>query len=135
MLDIKVLRSDYERIMEIMKVRGENVGDISAVLELDKQKREYLYETEQLKAKQNEVSKQIPKLKKEGQDVSGIFAQMKEISDRTKELDNVVRETDEKIQQIMLSIPNIPHPSVPVGDTDEDNVEVRKWGTPNSHPL
>lgn len=130
MLDIKVLRSDYERIMEIMKVRGENVGDISAVLELDKQKREYLYETEQLKAKQNEVSKQIPKLKKEGQDVSGIFAQMKEISDRTKELDNVVRETDEKIQQIMLSIPNIPHPSVPVGDTDEDNVEVRKWGTP-----
>lgn len=130
MLDIKVFRSDYERIMEIMKVRGENVGDISAVLELDKQKREYLYETEQLKAKQNEVSKQIPKLKKEGQDVSGIFAQMKELSDRTKELDNVVRETDEKIQQIMLSIPNIPHPSVPVGDTDEDNVEVRKWGTP-----
>jgi len=130
MLDIKVLRNDYERITEIMKVRGESVGDISKVLELDKQKREYLFETENLKAKQNEVSKQIPRLKKEGKDVSAIFEEMKTISERTKELDNLIREVDIDINDIMLSIPNIPHASVPIGDTDEDNVEIRKWGEP-----
>ena len=73
MLDIKVIRNDFERITEIMKVRGENVGDISRVVELDEQRRQVLYNTETLKAKQNEVSKQIPVLKKEGKDVSGIL--------------------------------------------------------------
>ncbi len=130
MLDIKVLRNDYERIIEIMKVRGENVGDISRVLELDEKKRQFLYNTETLKAKQNEVSKQIPALKKEGKDVSGIFAEMKEISEQVKELDAKVRELDEEIKGIMMTIPNIPHESVPVGETDEDNVEIRKWSEP-----
>ena len=130
MLDIKLLRTDYERIMEIMKVRGESVGDIGKVLEYDEKRREYTFETETLKAKQNEVSKQIPVFKKEGKDVSGIFAEMKQISERSKELDGLIRELDEKINAIMLTIPNIPHPSVPVGDTDEDNVEIRKFGEP-----
>ncbi len=130
MLDIKLLRTDYERIMEIMKVRGESVGDIGKVLEYDEKRREYTFETETLKAKQNEVSKQIPVFKKEGKDVSGIFAEMKQISERSKELDGLIRELDEKINAIMLTIPNIPHPSVPIGDTDEDNVEIRKFGEP-----
>ena len=132
MLDIKLLRNDYERIMEVMKVRGESVGDIGKVLEYDEQRRQLTYETETLKAKQNEVSKQIPMLKKEGKDVAPIFAEMKEISEKSKELDVKIRELDEKINEIMLTIPNIPHPSVPIGDTDEDNVEVRKFGTPTS---
>ena len=132
MLDIKLLRNDYERIMEVMKVRGESVGDIGKVLEYDEQRRQLTYETETLKAKQNEVSKQIPMLKKEGKDVAPIFAEMKEISEKSKELDVKIRELDEKINEIMLTIPNIPHPSVPIGDTDEDNVEIRKFGTPTS---
>ena len=66
MIDIKLLRTDFDRIKEIMKNRGETVGDIDKVLELDKERRELVYETEQLKAKQNEVSKQIPALKKDG---------------------------------------------------------------------
>ncbi|MBR2472277.1 MAG: serine--tRNA ligase, partial [Clostridia bacterium] len=132
MLDIKLLRNDYERIMEVMKVRGESVGDIGKVLEYDEQRRQLTYETETLKAKQNEVSKQIPALKKEGKDVAPIFAEMKEISEKSKELDAKIRELDEKINEIMLTIPNIPHPSVPIGDTDEDNVEIRKFGTPTS---
>ena len=132
MLDIKLLRNDYERIMEVMKVRGESVGDIGKVLEYDEQRRQLTYETETLKAKQNEVSKQIPALKKEGKDVAPIFAEMKEISEKSKELDGKIRELDEKINEIMLTIPNIPHPSVPIGDTDEDNVEIRKFGTPTS---
>ncbi len=130
MIDIKLLRTDAENIKAIMKNRGEAVGDIDKILELDKKRRELVFETEQLKAKQNEVSKQIPALKKEGKDVSGIFAEMKTISDRAKELDDEIRVVDEQINRLMMEIPNIPHPSVPMGDTDEDNVEVRKFGEP-----
>ena len=130
MLDIKVLRKDFEHISEVMKVRGENIGDMSKVLELDDKRREYVYETEQLKAKQNEVSKQIPMLKKEGKDVAPIFEEMKQISEKTKELDGFIRDLDEEIYNIMMTIPNIPHESVPVGETDEDNVEIRRWSEP-----
>lgn len=130
MLDIKILRTDAENIKEIMKNRGEAVGDIDKILELDGKRRELVYETEQLKAKQNEVSKQIPALKKEGKDVSGIFAEMKTISDKAKELDDEIRKIDDEIYKRMLEIPNIPHPSVPMGDTDEDNVEIRKFSEP-----
>ena len=130
MLDIKILRKDFEHISEIMKVRGENIGDIGKVLELDNKRREYVYETEQLKAKQNEVSKQIPMLKKEGKDVAPIFEEMKAISEKTKDLDSIIRDLDEQIYNIMMTIPNIPHESVPVGQTDEDNVEIRRWSEP-----
>ena len=130
MIDIKLLRTDAENIKKIMENRGEAVGDIDKILELDKKRREFVYETEQLKAKQNEVSKQIPALKKEGKDVSGIFAEMKTISDKAKELDDEIRIVDEQITRLMMEIPNIPHPSVPMGDTDEDNVEIRKFGEP-----
>ena len=130
MLDIKILRTDAENIKEIMKNRGEAIGDIDKILDLDKKRRELVYETEQLKAKQNEVSKQIPALKKEGKDVSGIFAEMKTISEKAKELDEEIRVVDEQITRLMMEIPNIPHPSVPMGDTDADNVEIRKFSEP-----
>lgn len=130
MLDIKILRTDAERIKKIMEVRGETMGDIDSVLALDKEKRELVYETEQLKSKQNEVSKQIPVMKKEGKDTAPVFEEMKKISERTKELDGKIRELDESINKLMLTIPNIPHESVPVGDTDEDNIEIRRWGEP-----
>ena len=130
MIDIKLLRTDAENIKKIMENRGEAVGDIDKILEIDKKRRELVFETEQLKAKQNEVSKQIPALKKEGKDVSGIFAEMKEISDKAKELDDEIRVVDEQINRLMMEIPNIPHPSVPMGDTDEDNVEIRKFSEP-----
>ncbi len=130
MLDIKVLRDDYDHIMEVMKVRGENVGDIDKALALDEEKRKMQYEVQQLKAKKNEVSKQIPMMKKEGKDVEPIFAEMKEIGEKEKDLDTKIRDTEEELEKIMMTIPNIPHPSVPIGETDEDNVEVRRWGEP-----
>jgi len=128
MLDIKILRNDTARIKDMMKVRGEAVVDIDKVIELDKDRREMLFETEQLKAKQNEVSKQIPALKKAGQDTTEIFEEMKVIQIRTKELDGQIRELDAQIDGIIMTIPNIPHESVPIGDTDDDNVEIRRWG-------
>ena len=130
MLDIKVLREDYDHVMEVMKVRGENVGDIDKAIALDEEKRKMQYEVQQLKAKKNEVSKQIPMMKKEGKDVEPIFAEMKEISEKEKELDSKIRDTENELEKIMMTIPNIPHSSVPIGETDEDNVEVRKWGEP-----
>lgn len=130
MLDIKVLRDDYDHVMEVMKVRGENVGDIDKALALDEEKRKMQYEVQQLKAKKNEVSKQIPMMKKEGKDVEPIFAEMKEIGEKEKNLDTKIRDTEEELEKIMMTIPNIPHPSVPIGETDEDNVEVRRWGEP-----
>jgi len=134
MLDIKRIRTDYEHIIEVMKVRGESVGDIGKIVDLDKEKRALLSETETLKAKQNEVSRKIPALKKAGEDVQPVFEEMKQISEKTKEIDQKIREVDEELRYLMMCIPNIPHESVPVGDSDEDNVEIRRVGEPRQFP-
>jgi seryl-tRNA synthetase len=131
MLDIKLLRKDPEAVKKAMAKRKENIN-IDGVLALDNRRRELLFEVEQLKNKQNTVSKQMPALKKEGKDVAGLFDEMKLLSNRIKELDITVKEVDIEIEKLMLTIPNIPNESVPVGDTDEDNIEVRKWGEPRS---
>ena len=129
MLDIKLIRTETERVKKALSRRKE-VVDIDGLLELDTKRRELLFEVEQLKSKQNEVSKQIPVLKKEGKDVAPIFAEMKKLSDDIKVIDEKVRELDEQIQTIMYTIPNIPNDEVPDGDTDEDNVEIRRFSEP-----
>ena len=129
MLDIKVIRTETERVKKALARRKENI-DIDAILELDAQKRELLFEVEQLKSKQNEESKRIPAMKKAGEDTAPIFADMKLLSDKIKELDEKVRALDEDLYKRMLTIPNIPCDDVPDGMTDEDNVEVRRFMEP-----
>ncbi|MBE7031066.1 MAG: serine--tRNA ligase [Ruminococcaceae bacterium] len=129
MLDIKLIRTETDKVKEALARRKEQV-DIDAVLALDEKRRAILFEAEQKKNRQNEVSKQIPALKKEGKDVAPIFAEMKELSEQIKGHDEELRAIDEQIQAIMLTIPNIPNPTVPDGDTDEDNVEIRKFAEP-----
>ena len=129
MLDIRLIRQEPEKVKAALK-RRKAEDRVDELLALDTERRDVLYNVEQLKNKQNTVSKQIPVLKKEGKDVAPIFAEMKELSDEVKSLDEKVREIDEKIEKIMLSIPNIPSDDVPDGDTDEDNVEVRKFMEP-----
>lgn len=129
MLDLKLIRTETEKVKKALARRKE-VVDIDALLALDTKRREMLYEVEQLKNKQNDVSKQIPSLKKEGKDVAPIFEEMKKLSAQIKEFDEKVRDLDEKIQQIMYTIPNIPNDEVPDGDTDEDNVEIRRFSEP-----
>lgn len=131
MLDIKFLRNNFEDVKQAMEKRNEDF-DLSKFQELDTKRRTLLQEVEQLKAEQNTVSKQIPALKKEGKDVAHILKEMKELSAKVKELDTEVRKVDEELNDWMLTIPNLPHPSVPDGDTDEDNVEVRKFGEPTT---
>ena len=129
MLDIKVIRTETERVKKAMARRKENV-DIDAVIALDEKRRGLLYEAESLKAKQKEESKKIAVLKKEGKDASGIFAELKDLSDRIKELDGQIRDAEDELYKMLLSIPNIPNDTVPDGNSDEDNVEIRRWGEP-----
>lgn len=129
MLDIKILRQEPERIKDALKKRN-NPLDIEPAIELDKQRRAILTEVEQKKAKQNEISKKIPQMKKAGENTDSIFAEMKELSNEIKADDDKVREIDEQLRDFMLKIPNIPNPEVPVGADDSENVEIRKFGTP-----
>lgn len=129
MLDMKVIRGETERVKAALARRKEDV-DIDGVIALDDKRRAILYEVEGLKAKQNEASKKIPAMKKAGEDVSPVFAEMKEISDKVKALDEDVKDIEGKIYEAMLRIPNIPNDDVPDGDTDEDNVEIRRFGEP-----
>lgn len=129
MLDIKLLRNEPEKIKEALKNRANDL-DIAPAIELDAQRREILAQVEQMKAKQNEITKQIPAMKKAGEDTEAIFAEMKELSGEIKELDAKVGEIDEKLRDFMLRIPNIPSEKSPIGTDDSDNVEVRRWSEP-----
>ncbi len=129
MLDIKILRTEPDKIREALKKRNNDL-DISPAIELDIKRREYLTEVEQKKATQNEINKKIPAMKKAGEDTTAIFDEMRALGNEIKEIDDKVREIDEQLRDFMLKIPNIPNENVPVGIDDSENVEIRKWGTP-----
>ena len=103
---------------------------IDRVKELDAKRREVLAEVEALKNKQNVTSREVPKLKKAGEDTTALFAEMKQLSARIKELDGEVSSIEEELRTVLLGIPNVPNPQVQIGEDDSDNVELRKWGTP-----
>ncbi|CAH2215300.1 serine--tRNA ligase [Tepidibacter aestuarii] len=130
MLDIKRIRNDLDGIKKAMARRGEKDFDLDLVLELDDQRKEILQEVEKMKNEQNVASKEIPKLKKEGKDTTEIMAKLKELSDEIKVLDEKVKEVEGRIEYNLMRIPNVPNPNVPQGTTDDDNVEIRKWGEP-----
>lgn len=129
MLDIKILRQNPDKIREALKKRHNDL-DIAPAIELDLKRREILTNVEQKKAKQNEISKKIPQMKKAGENTDSIFAEMKELSNEIKADDEKVRDIDEKLRDYMLRIPNIPNDEVPVGADDSDNIEIRKFGEP-----
>lgn len=130
MLDIKRIRENLDEIKKAMQIRGEKEFDLDAVVELDDQRRDLLKEVEVLKQELNIESKKIPQLIKEGKDVTEDKARLKELSDKIKGIDVQVKEVEDKLNYTLMRIPNVPHPDVPQGETDEDNVEVKKWGEP-----
>ncbi|MDK0539322.1 serine--tRNA ligase [Clostridium perfringens] len=132
MLDLKKLRSNTEEVKKALSNRGEDfdVNVIDEVIALDEERRKILVDVEALKKQRNEVSAEIPKRKKAGEDVTEVMAEMREIGDKIKADDARVAELNDKINYIMLRIPNIPNPAVPEGETDEDNVEIKRWGEP-----
>ena len=131
MLDIKRIREDFESVKEALEKRGNGDFGVGQVLELDKKRRALLVQVEQMKNRQSIASKEIPKMKKEGLDAGPLLAEMKTLSEEIKALDNQVDETENLLREGILNIPNIPHPDVPKGQDDEDNVELRRVGAPS----
>jgi seryl-tRNA synthetase len=129
MLDIKLLRNNFEEVEKALSTRNEDF-DLSQFKSLDDKRRTLLGEMEVKKAEQKKVSKQVPVMKKAGEDVSAVLAEMKALSEEVKELNAQVNEVEAELNAWMLTIPNIPNPTVPEGMTDEDNVEIRKFGEP-----
>lgn len=130
MLDIKRIKNEKEQILKLMEKRGEKDFSLDEVIDLDDKRIELLQEVEALKNEQNTKSKQIPIFKKEKKDTAELMNELKDLSDRIKALDEQVTKTKNKLTEKLLRIPNVPHPSVPKGETDADNVEVRKYMEP-----
>lgn len=126
MLDVKFIRENPEAVRQ--GLLNKNAKDIvDEVLALDEERRSFISKTEDLKAKKNQVSAQIPQMKKAGQDTTSVFAEMKRVGDEIAMLDGQLREVEEKLEIILRITPNLAHSSVPVGKSVEDNVEVRQW--------
>ena len=131
MLDIKVIRENPERVKAAMKTRNKDMDAyVEAVLAIDAERREITSKTDALKAEQNNASRDIPRIKKEGGDISAIMARMNEIKEIIKGNDAQISALEEKQQKIMYEFPNIPNSEIPVGKDDSDNVEIRRWSEP-----
>ncbi|MCX6174636.1 MAG: serine--tRNA ligase [Ignavibacteriales bacterium] len=126
MLDVKFIREKPEAVRQGLLNKNEK-DIVNEVLALDEQRRSFISKTEDLKAKKNQVSAQIPQMKKAGQDTSSVFAEMKRVGDEVALLDGQLRDVEEKLENILRHTPNLAHSSVPIGKTAEDNVEVRQW--------
>jgi len=126
MLDIKFIRENPELVKQGIQNKNEK-DRVDEILSLDEKRRKIISEAEELKAEKNKVSSKIPQLKKAGEDTTEIFAEMKKVSDKISELDSQLREVENELNDLLMFVPNLPHSSVPVGKTPEQNVEVRKW--------
>ena len=127
MLDIKFIREHTEEVRQNLKNRHAQV-DLDALLEADARRRELLGQVEAMKNRRNDVTKEISILKRNKENADEKIAAMKELGDEIAVLDGKVKEAEEQMLAVQLMIPNMCHPSVPVGNDDSDNPEVRKWG-------
>lgn len=131
MLDIRVIRENPEKVKAAMKSRNKDMdAQVDRVLEIDAARRELMGKADALKAEQNAASKEIPRIKKEGGDISEIMSRMNEIKESVKKLDAELADLDSAQKSLMYEFPNIPNESVPIGKDDSENVEVRRWGEP-----
>lgn len=132
MLDIKRIREDFEGVKARVEFRGKGDFGVENVKKYDEERRTLLAEVEAMKNKQNSVSREIPKLKKAGEDTTAIMAEMKELSGKIKELDGQLSEIEENLRNALLNVPNTPYKDVQFGEDDSDNVEIRKFGEPTT---
>ena len=134
MLDLRFLRENVSFVREKMAQRGVEV-DLEGILRLDKERRELIQQVEAMRNRRNQFSDEISRRKRQGEDAQELIAEMRALSQRLKEMEAQLREKEEELRKLLLTVPNIPHSSVPVGEDSEENVEVRKWGEPPSFPF
>ncbi len=131
MLDLNFVRDNIPKIEDMLRKRG---MDPDAVLKdfrtVDAQRRQAIQSAETVRAERNRLAAEIPKLQKAGQDASQLIADAKDMRVQIQELEKAAEEYDSRMTEVLVGIPNVPHESVPVGRGADDNVEVRRWGTP-----
>src|SRR5882757_7467833 len=131
MLDLNFVRDNLPRVEEMLRQRG---ADPAAVLkdfrEVDTQRRQAITEAETMKARRNKASEDIAKLKKSGQDATAAITDTKDLREQIQTREKTAADLDARLQEILSGIPNMPHESVPVGHSEKENVEVRRWGAP-----
>jgi seryl-tRNA synthetase len=130
-LDIRLIREDSAAVERALATRGGAVA-LAPVLAADAERRRLVTEAEELKAERNRASEAIGQAKRRGEDPQVAMARMREVSDRIKALDARVKEAEARLEALLLEVPNLPHATVPVGRSAEDNVEVRRWGSPRA---
>ena len=128
MLDIRKVRANFEEVKGKLAKRGEDLSEFDKFGGLDEKRRELIAQTEVLKAERNKVSQQVAEMKRNKEDADEVIARMRAVGGEIKELDDELHKVEEELNHIMMRIPNIPHESVPMGDSEDDNVEVRAWG-------
>lgn len=132
MLDIKRIREDFEGVKKAVEFRGKGDFGLDNVKKYDEERRALLAEVETMKNRQNTVSREIPKMKKEGQDTSEIMAEMRELSKAIKEMDGRLSEIEENLKIALLGVPNTPYKEVQYGEDDSANVELRRFHEPTA---
>ncbi|MBF0169818.1 MAG: serine--tRNA ligase [Nitrospinae bacterium] len=131
MLDIKRIRDDFAAVEAALARRGKDYG-LDLLREEDVRRRELVGRTEALQKERNDLSRQVGQIKKEGGDAESLQARVRGIADEARELEALLKEIDERVADRLLTIPNLPHPAVPDGAFEADNVEIRRWGTPRT---
>jgi seryl-tRNA synthetase len=132
MLDMKLLRNHFDEVKKRLAYRHETINEIDRFGELDIRRRELIQETERLKEIKNKVSQEVAALKKDGRNADERITAMREVAQQIKVYDEELRQVEEDLQALLLRIPNIPHESVPIGQSEEDNRPIRYWREPTS---
>ena len=131
MLDVRLIRDQPDVVRRGLATKG-GADLIPELIELDAERRRLVRESEDLKALRNKASEAIGQAKRRGEDASAEQARMREVGERIKTLDAELKSVDERLETLLLQLPNLPHPSVPVGKGEDDNVEVRHWSEPRT---
>jgi len=135
MLDLRRVVDNTEEIIKALETRGGDFSYLNEIPRLDKERKALIFEVEALKSKRNEFSKKIGEYKREKKDTTELMAEIDGVGDKTKAIDDQLRVIDEKIRELLLGVPNVPRGTIPVGKDEDDNVEIKKWGTPRDFPF
>lgn len=130
MLDLAFVRDNLRAVEEMLRRRGQDSAVLASFRETDEKRRQFITQSETLKAQRNRASEEIARLKKAGQDASAQMSETKKLREQGDALEKQASDIDQELRNLLAGIPNMPHSSVPLGHSADDNKEVRKWGTP-----